>query len=126
MQPEQFVQQVTFLRVSDLDTTTAFYQDLLKLPLVLDQGACRIFRAAGSAFIGFCRHLEGELPVGVILTLVTPQVDEWYRYLVNQNVPLEKPPQKNERFNIYHFFLRDPDGYLVEIQQFLDPTWPGA
>lgn len=126
MEPQPFDQQVTFLRVADLDRTTAFYRDVLKLPLVLDQGPCRIFRAAGAAFVGFCRHLEGERPSGVILTLVTVQVDQWYQYLLTQDVLVEKPPQKNERFNIYHLFLRDPDGYLVEIQQFLDPAWPAA
>jgi hypothetical protein len=26
--------------------------------------------------------------------------------------------------NIYHCFLRDPNGYLIEIQRFLDPAWP--
>jgi extradiol dioxygenase family protein len=26
----------------------------------------------------------------------------------------------------YHLcFLRDPNGYFIEIQQFLDPAWPG-
>jgi len=25
---------------------------------------------------------------------------------------------------IYHCFLRDPNGYLLEIQRFLDPAWP--
>jgi len=29
-------------------------------------------------------------------------------------------PSVNERFGIYHFFLKDPDGHRVEIQKFLD------
>ncbi|CAK0856243.1 unnamed protein product [Prorocentrum cordatum] len=39
-------------------------------------------------------------------------------------VPLEKEPTLNPRYNIYHLFIRDPDGHLVEIQQFRDPMWP--
>ena len=37
---------------------------------------------------------------------------------------LEGSHRRNERFDIYNFFARDPDGYLVEIQRFLDPAWP--
>jgi catechol 2,3-dioxygenase-like lactoylglutathione lyase family enzyme len=39
-------------------------------------------------------------------------------------VAIEKRPTMNTTYNIYHFFMRDPDGYLVEIQRFLDPAWP--
>ena len=37
---------------------------------------------------------------------------------------MEKPPTYNPTYHIYHLFVRDPDGYLVEIQTFLDPAWP--
>ena len=32
----------------------------------------------------------------------------------------EAEPQVNEKYNIYHFFLRDPEGRKLEIQRFLD------
>ncbi|OQY24133.1 MAG: hypothetical protein DRJ03_06405 [Chloroflexi bacterium] len=32
----------------------------------------------------------------------------------------------NPRYNIYHCFLRDPNGYLIEIQRFLDSAWKGT
>ena len=34
-----------------------------------------------------------------------------------------RPPAHNPRFGIYHLFLRDPDGHLVEIQRFDDADW---
>jgi hypothetical protein len=34
-----------------------------------------------------------------------------------------KPPTYNERYQIYHLFARDPNGYLIEIQRFEDPRW---
>ncbi|MBE2222814.1 MAG: VOC family protein [Anaerolineae bacterium] len=117
-------QQVTFLHTADLVETAVFYQTILGLKMVLDQGRCQIFQVNGAAFIGFCEHFEGANPDGVILTLVSEQVDAWYDYLTARNVPVEKPPTLNETFNIYHLFLRDPNGYLVEIQRFLDQTWP--
>lgn len=121
-------QQVTFLYTADLAATAVFYETLLELPLVLDQGACRIYSTGGGAFLGFCQHLsrtEG-VAAGVILTLVSQDVDGWYDFLQQKGVELEKPPQFNPQFNIYHCFLRDPNGYLIEIQRFADPAWPAA
>lgn len=118
-------QQVTFLSTKDLAASAEFYHTLLGLPLVLDQGACQIFRVGQDAFLGFCEHLSDDRqPGGVILTLVSDEVDAWADYLTKAGVALEKPPTLNERFNIYHLFVRDPDGYLVEIQTFRDPQWP--
>lgn len=119
-----FDAQITFLHTHSLIKTAAFYEQVLGLPLVLDQGSCRIYRVAGAAFVGFCVHLEADTPhTGVILTLVTQAVDAWYTRLLAQGVVFEKPPTLNERFAIYHCFLRDPNGYLIEIQQFRDPRW---
>ncbi len=118
-------QQVTFLATADLQETAVFYEETLGLPLVLDQGTCRIYKTGGGAFLGFCQHLStGPQPESVILTLVSEDVDAWYSHLQEQGVPFEKTPVLNEQFNIYHCFLRDPNGYLIEIQRFLDPAWP--
>ena len=59
----------------------------------------------------------------MIFTIITPYVDEWYDTLIKKGVEFEKPPQENPDFKIYHTLLRDPNGYLVEIQCFLDQRW---
>jgi catechol 2,3-dioxygenase-like lactoylglutathione lyase family enzyme len=120
-----FDAQVTFCYTDDLDGTARFYEEAMGLELALDQGACRIYRVAGGAFVGFCRRAETPQPDGIILTFVTDDVDGWHNRLVERGVTIEKPPGHNERFNIYHCFLRDPNGYLVEIQRFDDPAWTG-
>jgi catechol 2,3-dioxygenase-like lactoylglutathione lyase family enzyme len=120
-------QQVTFLYTRDLAATAVFYEEVLELPLVLDQGSCRIYRVSGDALLGFCEREETpEKPSGVIVTLVTAEVDAWYGYLSDKGVEFEELPSYNPTYNIYHCFLRDPNGYLLEIQQFLDPAWPAA
>ena len=118
-------QQVVFLGARDLEATADFYEGVLKLPLVLDQGSCRIYRVVNGAFLGFCHHLPSSTESrSVILTLVSQEVDAWYAYLLELGIDLEEQPVLNPKYNIYHFFVRDPNGYLVEIQQFLDPVWP--
>lgn len=118
-------QQVTFLYTRDLALTAQFYEETLELPLALDQGNCRIYRVGAGGYLGFCQREEAPAqPHGIILTIVTHEVDQWQQYLQAQGIEFEKPPTFNPDYNIYHCFLRDPNGYLIEIQQFLDPAWP--
>ena len=120
----EFDQQVTFLPVTDLERSTVFYRDTLGLPMVLDQGDCRIFRAAATSFVGVCERHDLPDPGSVIVTLVTDDVDGRHQALASAGVVCERPPQLNETYNVYHAFYRDPDGFLIEIQRFLDPQWP--
>ena len=116
--------QITFLHTWDLAATAHFYEKVMGLPLKLDQGSCRIYQVGRDAHIGFCQRADAARRTSsesrhVILTLVTPEVDEWFHYLGEQGVVFEKPPAVNPEYNIYHCFLRDPDGNLIEIQRFL-------
>ncbi len=127
-----FEQQVTFLYVRDLEASTRFYEGTLELPLVLSQGVAKIYRVGGGdAFLGICLSsavqqapLPDRAPLGVIFTFVTQDVDGSYEALKAKGVVFEKTPAVNEQYQIYNCFFRDPDGYLLEIQRFLSPTWP--
>lgn len=118
-------EQITFVYVPDLVAAAHFYGELLGLPLALDQGGCRIYRTAAQSYIGVCQRqgVDASPKQGVILTLVSQDVDGWYAYLSAQGVLFETLPQVNTTYGIYHCFLRDPAGYLVEIQRFLNPDW---
>ncbi len=106
---------ITFIRSTDLDRSRDFYEGL-GLTLVLDQGRCRIFRVSENGFLGIC---EGSPePWGVIVTLVADDVEERCAVLAEDGYEFEKPVQFNAEYDITHAFLRDPDGYLVEIQRF--------
>lgn len=120
-------QYTTFLYTQDLAATAHFYEDLMGLQLALDQKDCRIYRIAERAFLGFCEREEpAEGASGIILTIVTEDVDRWHQFLSDQGVTIEAEPTVNPKYDIYHFFLRDPNGYLVEIQRFEDPRWDGV
>lgn len=119
-----FEGHITFLYTNSLDKTSKFYEEVIGLDLILDQGKCRIYQVAEGGYIGFCqRSTTPTDPSNLIITLVTTHVDEWYERLVKKGVVFEKPPEENHDFKIYHTFLRDPNGYLVEIQKFLDYRW---
>ena len=121
-----FDQQITFLAVSDLERSSDLYGGTLGLPLVLDQGDCRIFRASSDGFIGICERPDAPDSGAVIITLVSKNVDRWHQTLVDAGVECDTPPQRNDTYNLYHAFYRDPDGHVLEIQTFLDPAWPSG
>ncbi len=123
---DEYDAQITFCHTADLAATARFYEQVLGLPLALDQGECRVYRVRAGAFLGFCARPGAPRPQGVILTLVCDDVDGRCRELARRGVVFEKPPAHNSRYRIYHCFFRDPSGYLLEIQRFEDPAWdPG-
>jgi catechol 2,3-dioxygenase-like lactoylglutathione lyase family enzyme len=118
--------QITFIYCNDLEKTADFYEDLLGFELIVDQGSCRIVRPPGAnkAYLGYCSGAGRKVRVeGMIITWVTPMVDEWYAYLINAGVEIPKTPTYNREYGIYHFFFQDPGGYQLEIQSFRDRSW---
>ena len=92
--------QITFLYTRDLATTANFYENIMGLTLSRDQGDCRIYHVADSAYIGFCeRATAPEKPEGVIICLVTSDVDAWHESLKVKGVTIEKAPSVNLHYN---------------------------
>lgn len=118
-----FAEQITFLYTPDLQATAEFYENILGLELWRDQGTCRIYQVSTDGYLGFCqKENAGGEQSDIIVTLVTPgkqEVDEWYEHLRSQGIDFVKPPEINPNYQIYHCFLHDPTGYLLEIQFFL-------
>lgn len=117
--------QITFIYTSDLDASARFYESVLGLPLAVDQGSCRIYRVLeGRAYLGICQgEAAPEDLSGLIITLVASDVDGWYERIVERGWPCDHPPRHNVTYKIYHFFLRDPSGYRIEIQRFDRDDW---
>jgi catechol 2,3-dioxygenase-like lactoylglutathione lyase family enzyme len=119
-----FDQQVTFLPVNDLVRSMAFYGEVLGLTHVLDQGDCQIYRVASEAFLGVCLRPGHEPSDGLMITLVTDDVDGWHEVMTAAGVVCDKAPAIHPKYQLHHAFYRDPDGHIIEIQTFLDPQWP--
>jgi catechol 2,3-dioxygenase-like lactoylglutathione lyase family enzyme len=114
---------IVFFRTTDLDATSHFYGEILGLPLVLDQGQCRIYRSSRDGFVGFCRGQEAVSGRQAVVTLVSDDVDGWAERIQAAGITLERSPTHNDEYKIYHLFVRDPNGILVEVQRFDDPHW---
>ena len=73
----------------------------------------------GDAYLGVCDHGEPD-PGATIITLVTDDVEGWAARLRAAGHEVDGP-HHDERFEIHHCFVRDPDGHLVEVQRFDTP-----
>jgi catechol 2,3-dioxygenase-like lactoylglutathione lyase family enzyme len=115
-------QQITFLDTRDLARTADFYERVLGLRLARDQGRCRVYHVADNAYLGFCETADAVAPAGgLTVTLVTDDVDAWCRHLAGEGAEIVKAPADNPAYRIYNTFVRDPNGYLIEIQRFWEP-----
>jgi len=106
---------ILFLKTADLNGVTGFYLNSVGCQLWLEQPDCRIFRH-GNFLFGFCRGDSAE--TNGVLTFFYPskgQVDNMYSGL--QDIAREAP-RMNEKYNIYHFYAKDPEGRDVEFQYF--------
>jgi predicted enzyme related to lactoylglutathione lyase len=117
----KFNEFITFLGTKDLKKTSVFYQNILGLTLYKDQKTYLIFSINKQSKIGFCEHIpvirEDKSP---IFTFITKDVDEVYHKLIQKGLEITERPKLNKKFSIYHFFFKDPNGYTIEIQRFLD------
>lgn len=112
--------QIIFLPTNDLQTTTHFYKNLLNMELFIDQGDCVIFKTSENGYIGFCERTVNIVEGKIIVTLIVDDVDHVYELLKVHSGLIISPPAINPKYKIYHFFLNDPNGYLIDFQKFLD------
>ncbi|MEO1089050.1 MAG: Rid family hydrolase [Pseudomonadota bacterium] len=117
-------QQLTFLYTDDLKRSVAFYQHVLELEPVIDQGAAVLFRVNAGAYLGVCDRPDRPRGTdGVMVSFVEDDVDATYAKLSARGVVFDGPPGPQMDGRVYAAFFRDPDGYRLEIQAFRDPAW---
>jgi len=132
-QPPPLTGSISFIYASaeTWEAQLAFYGEILQLGTAGSMGdGVRIFALPG-AYLGVVRQgvsAAASPPLGardagkdtVIVGLLcesAEDVDEYYRRLANaEDVTLESLPAENKAFGIYNFLVRDPAGYLVELQ----------
>jgi catechol 2,3-dioxygenase-like lactoylglutathione lyase family enzyme len=117
--------QITFLYYKDLALAQQFYEEIMGFELAEDQGWAKIYRVTGNAFVGLVDEKRGSLKVqensAVMLTLVSDDVRGWYNYLRGKGVEFVREFGISEEIQIEYFFIRDPGGYIIEIEKFLKP-----
>jgi predicted enzyme related to lactoylglutathione lyase len=117
--------QITFLYYRHLQPVSKFYQEIMGFELVEDQGWAKIYRVSGNAYLGIVDEERGfhkaQEKSAVLITLVVNDVVGWYNYLKGKGVKILTELREVEDIQVRGFFLEDPGGYTIEVQQFLKP-----
>ena len=125
MPPIRIASQITFLYYQNLAAAQQFYEGILGLEKVEDQGWAKIYRVSGTAFVGLVDEAHGSLKAqpenAVMLTLVVDDVPGWYAYLRESKVKIRQEYGRSDTIQIEYFFAEDPGGYVLEFERFLKP-----
>ncbi len=112
---------IIFFKTKSLDIIHHFYHYTLMMEVWLEQPNCYIYKQ-GNLLLGFMQANVVENQ-GIITIFdqdkeVIEKAYEQYSGLVIQDLAI------NEKFNIYHFYIHDPEGRKIEFQTFLHPLLP--
>ena len=121
--PNQEIEgQITFFYYRNLQGAVDFYENIMGFELAVDQGWSKIFKASDNAYVGVVDERYGYHKASptkpVMLTLLVPDVDAWYRHFEQKGVISLSQPHDNDELGIRTFLLEDPEGYVIEIQKF--------
>ncbi len=122
MRPEHSATEklITFLYYVDLPRAMAFYENVMGLKLVIDQGWSKIYEVTSSGYIGLVDQARGShrahpvKPVQICMRVAG--VDAWHRYLLDEGITITKGPRDVPDLKIRAFVFNDPEGYQIEIQ----------
>lgn len=106
---------IVFYKTADIDAVDAFYTRRMNCELWLDQGACRIY-SHGNMLIGFCKSEKAETQ-SFLTFFYSSQEEVAHKYEALKDIATTEPVF-NDKFNIYQFFAKDPEGRTVEVQYF--------
>lgn len=106
---------IVFLRTTQLEKIDSFYVGEVGCELWLDQGGCRIYQH-GNMLLGFCDRDKPDTEGMITFYYATrEEVDAMYKKFSSI---ADDPPKENDRYKIYHFFAKDPEGRTIEFQYF--------
>jgi lactoylglutathione lyase len=111
---------ITFFYYRDLPRAMRFYEDILGLPLAIDQGWCKIYRICDGAHVGLVDETRGMHKWAEVkpvqLCIRVAQVDDWYAYAQDKSLNNLSRLFVNEALGIRAFVFTDPEGYQIEMQ----------
>ena len=116
---------ITFFYYNDLTKATEFYEKIMGFDFIVDQEWAKIFRVNGRALMGCVDGNRGyhkpDETKPVMLTVVVDDPDEWFNHFKKNNIETLNEPHDIDEMGLRVFLLKDPEGYVIEIQKFYEP-----
>ena len=120
--PGDIIANNVFFYYDDVEAATTFYTEVLGLEVVTDYEFAKILRVADTSFLTLVSGESGmhstEEPKAVAIALVTDELEAWYDYLVEKEVPMRGELKVGEGRPHDGFVAYDPEGYYLEFERF--------
>ena len=114
---------ITFFYYDDLTRATEFYENIMGFEKVIDISLAKVFRVHGDSHVGLVDGHTGYLKFKedkpVMLSWFSDDIDGWHMHLKEKGVEIEQPPEKQSYLEMRTLLFRDPEGYLLEVMQWL-------
>ncbi len=115
---------ITWLYYKDIPAMEKFYQEVLGLPLIADQGWAKIYQASASGYIGLVDERRGMHSYtekkAVNVSFILKDIDGWFQYVNESKIfELREREVSTGPENKYRAFVGyDPEGYFMEFDTF--------
>ena len=111
---------ITFVYFRDIPKAMDFYENIMGFSLAIDQGHCKIYQTSLSGYVGLVDEARGFHKANdikpIILCYRVPDVDLWYKFIKAKGVELIRDIKTNTTETVRAFFIKDPEGHVIEIQ----------
>ena len=116
---------VLWLYHADLAGACAFYEQLLGVELLVDQGWAKVYQIAGGGMLGLVDGTKGLHETAeqkcVTVSFFTEDVKAWFDHVQTVDGFALRTPDITDESGLVHIFVGyDPEGYFLEWDQFLD------
>ncbi len=114
---------ITFFYYKNLDAATRFYEDVMGFESVIDVDFAKVYRVYEGVHIGLVDGKRGYVKATeakpIMLSYFSDDINWWHQHLRDNEVTIEQPPQEASYLKMKTMLFRDPEGYLLEILQWL-------
>lgn len=117
-----FKATVVWFYYKDMEGIQRFYEEVLGMDLIVDQGWAKIYPAGPTGYFGLVDEKLGmhnyTEQKAVTMSFFTADIDGWYEYL-STNDAIEMRSARIEEEDEYRAFVAyDPEGYFLEWDVF--------
>ena len=117
---------LTLFYYDDLKKAFNFYNHIIGFDFVADFGYVKIFKVVEGALLGL---VDGQLgshrtspSKPVRLVVMVKDIEAWFKKIKSGGVEtLEEEPFTGKKMNLKGFTFEDPEGYTIELVQYLTP-----
>jgi hypothetical protein len=109
---------ITFLYYNDLNKASSFVEEVLSLPIVMNQGFAKIYRVTPSSFLGIVKKENREEQCDTLFSFTVDDVEYYHQIFKKKNVN-HLTDIISFDIPLKSFFFEDFEGHRFEYQQFI-------